>query len=215
MLSKFIQKILGTNYGVGDWGLGDKLWFKKGDEVQMGGGLANFCYMGTPRPPCKTPWPICFFHFLKIPNISILPNINFRTMWTIMPYKLLNAGHAYFHIFFFLLFHFLFWCFLLSILLWWGLLHLSVLLFLLIIAVQNPSRFLACWFWFGTRIFGLQWRSVNTKRRNKELFSYNPYNWLKAYSLISYRGRSQKFQNLNFLHLFVAFLQEGHFPKGI
>ena len=38
---------------------------------------------------------------------------------------------------------------------------------------------------------------------------------LKAYSLISYRGRSQKFQNLNFLHLFVAFLQEGHFPKGI
>ena len=38
---------------------------------------------------------------------------------------------------------------------------------------------------------------------------------LKAYSLISYRERSQKFQNLNFLHLFVAFLQEGHFPKGI
>ena len=38
---------------------------------------------------------------------------------------------------------------------------------------------------------------------------------LKAYSLISYRGRSQKFQNLNFLHLFVAFLQEGHFPKGV
>ena len=38
---------------------------------------------------------------------------------------------------------------------------------------------------------------------------------LKAYSLISYRGRSQKFQNLNFLHLFVAFLQKIHFPKGI
>ena len=38
---------------------------------------------------------------------------------------------------------------------------------------------------------------------------------LKAYSLISYRGRSQNFQNLNFLHLFVAFLQKGHFPKGI
>ena len=45
-----------------------------------------------------------------------------------------------------------------------------------------------------------------------------PKNWgliLKAYSLISYRGRSQKFQNLNFLHLFVAFLQKIHFPKGI
>ena len=38
---------------------------------------------------------------------------------------------------------------------------------------------------------------------------------LKACSLISYRGRAQKFQNLNFLHLFVAFLQKGHFPKGI
>ena len=38
---------------------------------------------------------------------------------------------------------------------------------------------------------------------------------IKAYSLISYRGGSQKCQNLNFLHLFVAFLQEGHFPKGI
>ena len=43
----------------------------------------------------------------------------------------------------------------------------------------------------------------------------NDQNYLKAYSLISFRGRSQKFQNLNFLHLFVAFLQEGHFPKGV
>ena len=29
---------------------------------------------------------------------------------------------------------------------------------------------------------------------------------LKAYSLISNRGCSQNFQNLNFLHLFIAFL---------
>ena len=29
---------------------------------------------------------------------------------------------------------------------------------------------------------------------------------LKAYSQISYRGRSQKSQNLNFLHLFLALL---------
>ena len=38
---------------------------------------------------------------------------------------------------------------------------------------------------------------------------------LKAYSLISNRVRSQKCQNLNFLHLFVAFLRKIHFPKGI
>ena len=38
---------------------------------------------------------------------------------------------------------------------------------------------------------------------------------LKAYSQISYRGHSQKIQNLNFLHLFVALLQEAHFLKGI
>ena len=38
---------------------------------------------------------------------------------------------------------------------------------------------------------------------------------LKAYSLISYRGRSQKFENWNFLHLFVAFLPKVDFPKGI
>ena len=38
---------------------------------------------------------------------------------------------------------------------------------------------------------------------------------LKAYSLISYRGCSQKFQNWNFLHQFVAFLLEVHFSKGI
>ena len=38
---------------------------------------------------------------------------------------------------------------------------------------------------------------------------------LKSYSQISYRGCSQKFQNLNFLHLFVALLQEAHFSKGI
>ena len=28
-------------------------------------------------------------------------------------------------------------------------------------------------------------------------------------------GRSQNFQNSNFLHIFVAFLVEAHFPKGI
>ena len=38
---------------------------------------------------------------------------------------------------------------------------------------------------------------------------------LKVYSLMSNRGRSQNCQNLNFLHIFVALLQEGHFPKGI
>ena len=37
--------------------------------------------------------------------------------------------------------------------------------------------------------------------------------FLKAYSQISYRGRSQKFQNLNLLHLFVAFLPKVHFPN--
>ena len=47
--------------------------------------------------------------------------------------------------------------------------------------------------------------------KNKQIIKFH----LKAYSLISYRGRSQKIQTLNFLHLFVAFLQEGHFPKGI
>ena len=35
---------------------------------------------------------------------------------------------------------------------------------------------------------------------------------LKAYPQISYRGR---FQNLNFLYLFVAHLQEAHFPKRL
>ena len=38
---------------------------------------------------------------------------------------------------------------------------------------------------------------------------------LKAYSQISYWGRSQKIQNLIFLHLIVALLQEAHFPKGM
>ena len=38
---------------------------------------------------------------------------------------------------------------------------------------------------------------------------------LKAYSWISYRGCSQRFQNWNFVHLFFAFLPEVHFPKGI
>ena len=32
---------------------------------------------------------------------------------------------------------------------------------------------------------------------------------------MSNRGRSQNFQNLNFLHIFVALLEEEHFPKGI
>ena len=38
---------------------------------------------------------------------------------------------------------------------------------------------------------------------------------LQAYSLISNRGRSQNFQNLNFLHVFVALLLKAHLPKGI
>ena len=35
---------------------------------------------------------------------------------------------------------------------------------------------------------------------------------VKAYSLVSNRGRSQNCQNLNFLHIFVARLQEAHLP---
>ena len=38
---------------------------------------------------------------------------------------------------------------------------------------------------------------------------------LKAYSQISYRGHSQKFQNLKFSYLFVALPLETHLPKGI
>ena len=38
---------------------------------------------------------------------------------------------------------------------------------------------------------------------------------LKAYSLMLDRGRSQNFQNLNFLHIFVDLLQEAPFLKGI
>ena len=38
---------------------------------------------------------------------------------------------------------------------------------------------------------------------------------LKAYSLIPRRRCSQKFQYVIFLHLFVAFLREVHFPTGI
>ena len=38
---------------------------------------------------------------------------------------------------------------------------------------------------------------------------------LKAYSQISDRGRSQNCQNLNFLHMFIAFALKTHFPKGI
>ena len=37
----------------------------------------------------------------------------------------------------------------------------------------------------------------------------------ELYSLMSNRGRSQNFQNLNFLHNFCDLLQEAHFPKGI
>ena len=36
---------------------------------------------------------------------------------------------------------------------------------------------------------------------------------LKAYSLMLNRGHSENFQNLNFLHIFVA-LKEAHSPKG-
>ena len=63
--------------------------------------------------------------------------------------------------------------------------------------------------WSNTRWF------CGKKRKIYKENLYITENRLKAYSLISYRGRSQKFQNLNFLHLFVAFLQEGHFTKGI
>ena len=38
---------------------------------------------------------------------------------------------------------------------------------------------------------------------------------LKAYSLMSNRGRSQNFQDLNFLHIFIALFYEAHFLKGI
>ena len=33
--------------------------------------------------------------------------------------------------------------------------------------------------------------------------------------MMSNRGRSQNFQNLNFLHIFVALFREAHFSKGI
>ena len=36
---------------------------------------------------------------------------------------------------------------------------------------------------------------------------------LKAYSLISYRGRSQKFQNLNFLQKICSFPPRRTFPQ--
>ena len=38
---------------------------------------------------------------------------------------------------------------------------------------------------------------------------------LKAYSLVSNRGHSQNFQNMNFLHISVALLYEAHAPKGM
>ena len=41
------------------------------------------------------------------------------------------------------------------------------------------------------------------------------YRALKAYSLMLNRGRSQNFQNLIFLHIFVALLLEAHIPKGV
>ena len=38
---------------------------------------------------------------------------------------------------------------------------------------------------------------------------------LKAYSLMSNRGRSENFQNFNFLQIFVALLLWAHFPKWV
>ena len=38
---------------------------------------------------------------------------------------------------------------------------------------------------------------------------------VKAYSQISDRGHSQKFEKLNILHLFIALQLEMHFPKRI
>ena len=38
---------------------------------------------------------------------------------------------------------------------------------------------------------------------------------LKAYSLMSNRGRSKHFQNLNFVHISVGLLYEAQFPKRI
>ena len=38
---------------------------------------------------------------------------------------------------------------------------------------------------------------------------------LKVYSLISYRGCSQKISNFNFWHLFAAYIPEIHFLKGM
>ena len=59
--------------------------------------------------------------------------------------------------------------------------------------------------------------------RNHQLVSFKDFqsgkvnlnSVLKAYSQISNRGRSQKFQNLNFLHLFITLPLKTHFPKGI
>ena len=54
----------------------------------------------------------------------------------------------------------------------------------------------------------------------KERGKVNQLTWygernLKAYSQISNRGRSQKFQNLNFLYLFITLPLKTHSPKGI
>ena len=67
--------------------------------------------------------------------------------------------------------------------------------------------------YFNTNYFAVLYKTYICPHLEYCIQAWSPS--LKAYSLISYRGRSQKFQNLNFLHLFVAFLQEGNFPKGI
>ena len=48
-------------------------------------------------------------------------------------------------------------------------------------------------------------RRMKKKRQDPSKLGGIPPN-LKAYSLMSNRGRSQNFQNLNFLHIFVALL---------
>ena len=64
-----------------------------------------------------------------------------------------------------------------------------------------------------TILQNVTWVQINIWLKFSQLVSSHLN--LKAYSLISYWGRSQKFQNWNLLHLFVAFLRKIHFPKGI
>ena len=60
-----------------------------------------------------------------------------------------------------------------------------------------------------------RWLDQHRKFYYKKKIEFVSIPKLKAYSLMLNRGRSQNFQNLIFLHIFLAFLKKAHFPKGI